>query len=111
MEDPKLEDIYRLTLDTNRMVHKMRRGLWYGRIFQVVWWLAVLAVSGYAYYTYAQPYVDKIVKIYAQVQQGTQQAQNLQSEVSSFFGNWLQQHPASTTDSTGSSQAATTTKH
>jgi hypothetical protein len=102
MEDPKLEDIYRLTLDTNRVVHKMRRGLWYGRIFQVVWWVAVLVASGYAYYSYAQPYVDKIIKIYAQVQQGTAQAQTLQSEVSNFFGNWTAQHPTTT---------ATTTKH
>jgi hypothetical protein len=100
MEDPKLEDIYRLTLDTNRQVHKMRRGILWGRFFTVAWWIIVVAVSGYTYYVYAQPYVDRLLHVYAQVQQGTEQAQNLQTEVSSFFGNWMQQHPASSTSTT-----------
>jgi len=101
--DPKLEDIYRLTLETNRMVHKMRRGLWYRRIFQAVWWLAILAISGYTYYVYAQPYVDQLKQLYAKVQQSTTQAQSYQSEISSFFGNFTQQHggvPTSTPTTT-----------
>ena len=100
MVDPKLEDIYRLTLDTNRMVHKLRRGILWGRFFTVAWWIVVVAVSGYTYYIYAQPYVDKLLHVYAQVQQGTAQAQSLQSEVSGFFGNWMQQHPATSSATT-----------
>jgi hypothetical protein len=88
--EPKMEDIYRLTLDTNRMVHKMRRGLIWGRLFQVVWWIAILAISGYTYYVYAQPYVDKLIKSYAQVQQTIGQAQNISSQSSGYFGNLMQ---------------------
>jgi len=87
-----MEDLYRLTLDTNRMVHKMRRGLIWGRVFQVVWWILILAISGYTYYVYAQPYVNNLIKIYGQVQASTAQAQNYQSQLSSFFGNLMQQH-------------------
>ncbi len=100
MQDPKLEDIYRLTLDTNRQVHKLRRGILWGRFFTVAWWIIVVAVSGYTYYVYAQPYVDKLISVYAQVEKGTAQAQSLQSQVSSFFGNWTLQHPASSTGTT-----------
>ena len=95
--DPKIEDIYRLTLDTNRMVHKMRRAQMWGRFYQVAWWIAVVAVSGAAYYYYAQPYVNKIEQLYAQVQHGGQQAQDFGSQVSSFFGNWLPHSGATTT--------------
>ena len=108
MEDPKLEDIYRLTLDTNRTIHKMHRSILWGRFFTVCWWILIVAVSGYTYYVYAQPYVDKLLHVYAQVQQGTIQAQSLQNEVSGFFGNWLQQHPASSTAASTSSGQATT---
>ncbi|HEV8666676.1 MAG TPA: hypothetical protein VN665_02395 [Candidatus Paceibacterota bacterium] len=97
MPDPKLEDIYRLTLDTNRQIHKMRRGILWGRFFTVVWWLIIVAVSGYTYYVYAQPYVNKIEQIYAQIGQTSQQAQSLQSEVSGFFGNFMQQRAATST--------------
>jgi hypothetical protein len=107
MDDPKLEDIYRLTLDTNRMVHKVRRSVLWGRFFTVVWWALIVAVSGYTYYVYAQPYVQKLEALYAQVQGTNAKAQNLSSEVSSFFGNFLQQHPATSTNPSTSSGQAT----
>ena len=97
--DPKLEDIYRLTLDTNRMVHKMRRSVLWGRFFTVVWWILILAVSGYTYYVYAQPYVQKLEQLYAQAGATTAQAESLQSEVSGFFGNFLS-HQSTTTPAT-----------
>jgi len=98
--DPKIEDIYRLTLENNRLLHKMRRSVLWGRFFTIVWWLLIVAISGYTYYVYAQPYVQKIEGLYAQLGQTNAQAQTLSSEVSSFFGNFLKQHPATTTATT-----------
>jgi hypothetical protein len=97
--DPRIDEILRITKDTNRMVHKMRRSQLWGRFYQVVWWIAILAISGAAYYYYAQPYVDKLTQLYAQVEQGGQQAQSVGSQLSSFFGNWLP-HSAATSTST-----------
>lgn len=94
--DPRIDEILKLTQDTNRMVHKMRRGMWWGRFFLIVWWVAVLAVSGAAYYYYAQPYVNKVEQLYVQIEQGGQKAQTVGSQISSFFGNWVP-HPAATT--------------
>ena len=99
-QDPRIDQILQITKDTNRTIHKMHRSILWGRFFTVVWWLIIVMVSGYTYYVYAQPYVNKLLQVYAQVQQGTAQAQNLQSEVSGFFGNWMQQHPASSSTST-----------
>gem|GEM_PF-1637130 len=103
--DPRIDEILRITKDTNRIVRKMRSSQLWGRFYQVVWWIIILAISGAAYYYYAQPYVDKLTQLYAQVEQGGQQAQNVGSQLSSFFGNWL---PSATpsTDSTGSPQAS-----
>ena len=98
--DPKIEDIYRLTLENNRMLHKMRRSVMWGRFFTVAWWLIIVAISGYTYYVYAQPYVERLEAMYAQIQHTNTQAQNLSTEVSSFFGNFLQQHPASSSATT-----------
>jgi hypothetical protein len=103
--DPRIDEILQITKDTNRMVRKMRRSQLWGRFYQVVWWLAIIAISGAAYYYYAQPYVDRLTQLYAQMEQGSQQVQSVSSQLSSFFGNWL----PSSAPSASSGQAATTT--
>ena len=87
--DPRIDELLQITKDTNRMVHKMRRAMLWGRFYQVAWWVVIIAVSGAAYYIYAQPYVEKIEQLYAQLEQGSQQAQNVGGQISSFFGNWI----------------------
>ena len=94
--DPKLDEILQLTRETNRMVHKMRRAQLWGRFYQVVWWLFILAISGITYYYYFQPYVDKILEAYGHIQATGQQAQNYGSEISNFFGNFIP-HQGTTT--------------
>ena len=95
--DPRIDEILRLTKETNHMVHKMRRGMWWGRFFLVVWWVGIFALSGVTYYYYAQPYVNKLEQLYVQIQQGGEQAQQVSSQISSFFGNWMPRTPTSTT--------------
>jgi hypothetical protein len=99
-QDPRIDQMLQITKDTNRMVHKMHRGILWGRFFTIAWWILVLAVSGYTYYVYAQPYVDKIESMYAQVSKTSAQAQSLQSEVSGFFGNLMARQNATTSTTT-----------
>ncbi len=106
--DPRIDQMLEITKDTNRMVHKMRRAQLWGRFYMVAWWVLVAAVSGYTYYVYAQPYVNQLEKMYAQVGQTTAQAQSLQSEVSSFFGNLMARQNATTSNPSTSSGQATT---
>jgi hypothetical protein len=94
--DPKMDELLRITKETNAMVHKMRRAQLWGRFYQIAWWVLIVAVSGYTYYVYAQPYVEKIIGIYTQIGVEGQKAQDLGSQVSSFFGSWVP-HSATTT--------------
>ena len=106
--DPKLEDIYRLALDTNRTVHKMRRSMLWGRFFYILVWIVLIfgPVVAYSFYfqSYVKPYMDKLQQFEAQLQQANQTTQSYQREISSFFGNMMQQGALGTT-------SATTTKH
>ncbi len=92
-----MDEILRITKETNAMVHKMRRAQIWGRFYQVAWWVLIIAVSGVTYYVYAQPYVDKIEQFYTELQHGGQQAQNFGNQISSFFGNWMPHSATSTT--------------
>src|SRR5579859_5135657 len=86
--DPELKELKELVRrnialseDTNRAVHRMRRSVVWGRLFQLVWWVAIFALSGYAYYYYLQPYVVKLEQLYEQVQKGGQQAQSAMQQL------------------------------
>ena len=101
--DPQTRELLEKNLaiaeDTNRMVHKLRRGAWWGRIFTLVFWvvLIVAPVAAYYYYfqSYIQPYAQKVEQLYTQYQQGSQQAQQYQSQLSNFFGNLMPQSATS----------------
>ena len=85
----KVEDLKNLTQDTNRIVHKMRRGVWWVRLWTIVFWLAVLSVSGAAYYYWAQPYVQKVEQAYAGFQQNASQAQNFFQQTQQLFSSFF----------------------
>ncbi len=53
-----------LTEETNHIVRGMRRSARWGRFFSLVWWVAIIAVSGATYYLYLQPYIDSIKGAY-----------------------------------------------
>jgi hypothetical protein len=71
-----IEKNTKLAEDTNRMVHKLRRSALWGRFFQIVWWVAIIAISGAAYYIYLQPYVGQIEAMYEQFKASGQQVQD-----------------------------------
>jgi hypothetical protein len=100
--DPAERDLLQKNLliaeDTNRTVHKLRRGMWWGRLTTILFWLLITVGPFVAYYyyfpTYIQPYVQKLEQLSSQMQQGSEQAQNYQGQLSNFFGNLM---PKSTT--------------
>lgn len=70
-----------LNADTNRVVHKLHRALWWGRLWSLVWWGAILVLSSAAYYYYLQPYLEQVLKLYAG-------AQGFEGQFSDFFKNF-----------------------
>lgn len=90
----EVDELKQLTQDTNRTVHKMRRSIWWGRLWTLVWWGAVFLLSGAAYYYYAQPYIDKLEQYYAGFQQQASQAQSWESQVQKFLQQLYSTVPA-----------------
>lgn len=69
MDDKKLEEMYVLTKDNNRMLHAMRREAFIGGILKFVWWVLIIIVLPYLVYVwYLQPYLDQVLSVYQQVQ-------------------------------------------
>lgn len=77
----EVEELKRISIDTNRVIHGMRRGQRWRSFFGVVWWIAIIAVSGASYYYYVQPYVEEAIKSYDSAKQA-------QSQVQDFFAKF-----------------------
>jgi len=86
-----------LAQDTNRTLHKMRRGAIWGRLMTLTMWLIFFVLPLVFSYYYFQPQITKIEQLYSQLQQDNKQAQTYQSQISSFFGNLLNQTATTTT--------------
>ena len=78
-----------MAIDTNRQVHKMRRGARWAMLLQLLWWLTIFGVTGAAYYYYLQPYVIKIENMYFKTQQSATQAQDWWQQVQHTFGSYF----------------------
>lgn len=79
--DDLKQEVRRLTQtvqDTNTQVHKMRRSQRWHTLFQIVWWLSVIGITGAVYYYYVQPYVAEIMQAY-------NTAQGLQVQFQDWF--------------------------
>ena len=88
-----IAELKEVTHDTNRMMHKMRRSQRWHTIFQIVWWLTILGVTGAAYYYYVQPYVERAIQTYTQVQDSAQRASTWQQQAQEFLSNYFNQNP------------------
>jgi hypothetical protein len=52
----KLEEVYKLTLENNHLLHKMQSRDRIAYIFRVIYWLIILGALGGAYY-YIRPFI------------------------------------------------------
>lgn len=76
-EGDKLEEILRLTRETNKMLHAQRRSAFLGGIFKVIMWVAFIVVPLWLYMQYLAPVMDQMLKTYEQIQ-GTSAAAHAQ---------------------------------
>jgi hypothetical protein len=65
-----------LAEENNKLLHSMRRSQRWHSIMRVVWWLVIFCASAAFYYYYLWPYMQQILHVYQNVQQGGQQAQD-----------------------------------
>lgn len=63
----KLEEVYKLALENNEMLHRMQNRLRLGVILRVIYWLAILGALGGVYY-----YIRPIINVFAVNSEKTQ---------------------------------------
>lgn len=65
-EREMLERTAALAEDNNKMLHAMRRSMFWSRVMGALYWIAIIGISIGAFY-FIQPYVDKVMKLYNSV--------------------------------------------
>jgi hypothetical protein len=63
-----LKEIHRLTLDSNRQLHKMRRSAFWGRLISFIVYAALLIAPLWFYMQYLAPVVDQMFKTVSEIQ-------------------------------------------
>ena len=75
----KLEEIYRLTIENNHLLHNIQSRDRIALVIRVVYWLAILGALGGAFY-YIRPIFEGIVGANSQAQGMFQQFESLRSQ-------------------------------
>jgi hypothetical protein len=55
--------------ETNHMVRKMRSASRWSIVFQLVWWISVIGISGALYFVFVAPYVGQFMEVWSNAQQ------------------------------------------
>ncbi|MDE2213226.1 MAG: hypothetical protein KGJ34_01700 [Patescibacteria group bacterium] len=58
----------KLTADTNRLVHAMRRNARLAMVVRTLYWLAIILILGASYYFYVAPYIQKFQQLVGEFQ-------------------------------------------
>lgn len=82
-----IKETYRLSLDNNRMLHKMRRNAFFGSILRVLLYLGFLLIPVWLYMTYLAPMVDQMLNTVQQIQGTSAEAK---AQFTSFQEAWKQ---------------------
>lgn len=75
-EKELLERSVTLAEDNNRMLHSMKRSIFWSHVMSVLYWLLVIGISVGAFY-FLQPYIDQLTKMYGSASTVLKEFQNL----------------------------------
>jgi hypothetical protein len=62
-EKEMLKKTLELSQDNNKMLHSIKRGMFWGRVWKIIYWVVIIGASIGVYY-YIQPYIDSILNTY-----------------------------------------------
>jgi len=88
--DDLLRETYRLSVENNRLLRRMRRNLFWGSIIRAVVYAALLAAPIWFYLSYLAPVVDKMFNEVQQMQGASTQAQSQFSQLQSAWQQFEQ---------------------
>jgi hypothetical protein len=75
----KLEEVYKLTLENNHLLHKIQNRGRLAIIFRIIYWLAILGALGGAYY-YVNHFFDSIQANNSKAEGVIQQFEKIRSQ-------------------------------
>lgn len=75
----KLEEVYRLTVENNHLLHKIQNRDRIAIIIRIIYWLAILGALGGAYY-YVRPFIEGIAANNSRAESMFQQFEQLRSQ-------------------------------
>ncbi|HEY4521358.1 MAG TPA: hypothetical protein VJL57_03090 [Candidatus Paceibacterota bacterium] len=70
-----LRETHRLAQENNRLLRKMRRQAWIGRIITLVFYVALIAAPIWFYFAYMSEKVDSVLRAYGVMQEKGAEAQ------------------------------------
>ncbi len=87
-----LQEILELSRENNRMLRAVRRASFWGGVFKVIWWAALIGVPIALYYYILAPYVQDAQQTYQNIKGGAEQVQGLGSNLPPELKNLLQNY-------------------
>ena len=61
-----LKKTLELAQDNNKMLHSIRRGMFWGKVVRVIYWVVIIGAAVGVYY-YINPYIDSAISAYGNV--------------------------------------------
>lgn len=65
-EREMLKKALELSEENNRMLHAIRRGMFWGKVVRIIYWVVIIGAAIGAYY-YLEPYIDAAIGAYGNV--------------------------------------------
>jgi hypothetical protein len=75
--------------ENNRLLRKMRRDAFVGRIFTLIFWAMTLGVPVVLYYFFVSPYIKAIQGSYQGLQNNAEQMQSIEAKLPPWTREWL----------------------
>jgi hypothetical protein len=75
----KLEEVYRISLENNHLLHQIQSRARIAVVFRVIYWLAILGALGGSYY-YIRPFLESITAGNSRAEGVMQQFEQLRSQ-------------------------------
>lgn len=70
-EKEMLKKTLELSQENNKMLHAIRRGLFWGRVVRIIYWVVLIGVAIGLFY-YLEPYIDSAIDAYGNVKSDLQ---------------------------------------
>jgi hypothetical protein len=88
MNEQQQQELFELVKENNKILHKLRFHQQVQTVTRILQFLFVIGLFGASYY-FLQPYLEKVISLYNQVQETAQTASEFKSTLQGGFLNFL----------------------